>query len=298
MQGRYDSYKQMEHQVQDGVRVYLNKQTDDYPKHWHNSFELILPMVNSYTVAVGDESHVLMPGDLMIIPSRAVHEIFAPESGERLIFIIDYSEICHIAGMSVILLSFYPCVILSQKKDGASYERVKKHLLSAASEYDREDYFGRAATRELVRLAFIEVGRRLMESGTANLRDTQPRKLHQTTAIYMDVCNYIVEHCNQKLTLEEMAKYSGYSKYHFSRMFKKFSGMSFYDFYVNQRMLLCERLLTDASITITEAALRSGFGSIATFNRVFKQYKGLTPTAFRRNMWKSHRNMQENPDGE
>ena len=99
---------------------------------------------------------------------------------------------------------------------------------------------------------------------------------------FLDIYAYITQHCNEKMTLEDVAARSGYSKYHFSRMFKEYTGMSFYDFYLRQRMLLCRQLLSELSLPITEVASRAGFGSLATFNRVFKQYEGVTPTQYRR----------------
>ena len=86
---------------------------------------------------------------------------------------------------------------------------------------------------------------------------------------------------SEKLALEDMAARSGYSKYHFARVFKEYSGMSFYEYYMRQRMVLCRQLLAEQDLTVTEVALRSGFGSIATFNRIFKQYEGITPTQYR-----------------
>ena len=104
----------------------------------------------------------------------------------------------------------------------------------------------------------------------------------------MDVCAYISERCSEKLTLDDVAAYSGYSKYHFARIFKEYTGMGFYTYYMRQRMLLCRELLGDRTLSVTEVALRTGFESIATFNRVFRQYENVTPTEYRQ-MRQSHR---------
>ena len=37
----------------------------------------------------------------------------------------------------------------------------------------------------------------------------------------------------------------------------------------------------DPSISVTEASMEAGFDSISTFNRIFKQFKKVTPTQFR-----------------
>ena len=47
-------------------------------------------------------------------------------------------------------------------------------------------------------------------------------------------------------------------------------------------------MLGDKSLSVTEVALRTGFGSIATFNRVFRQVENVSPTEYRK-MRQSHR---------
>ena len=100
-------------------------------------------------------------------------------------------------------------------------------------------------------------------------------------AAMLDVYAYITAHCNEKLTLEDMADQAGYSKYHFARVFKEYTGTNFHDFYMRQRTRLCTRMLTELNIPVTEVALRAGFDSIASFNRLFRHYTGMTPTQFR-----------------
>lgn len=130
-------------------------------------------------------------------------------------------------------------------------------------------------------LMFAKIGRHLMERGSAER--TQGRQRQQKAfTVFLDACMYISFHCQEKLTLQDVAEYSGYSKYHFARAFKSYAGISFYDFLQRQRLLMCEKMLGDVSLPITEVAFRCGFGSIASFNRVFKQYKQMTPSEYRR----------------
>ena len=48
-----------------------------------------------------------------------------------------------------------------------------------------------------------------------------------------------------------------------------------------RRIIYAKALLVDDTIPITEIAMRSGFNSIATFNRLFKAQIGYTPTEYR-----------------
>ena len=36
------SLRQLDHHGQETIRVYLNKENDDYPAHWHMTWEIIM----------------------------------------------------------------------------------------------------------------------------------------------------------------------------------------------------------------------------------------------------------------
>ena len=37
------SLRQIEHHIKDTIRLYRNTQPDDYPAHWHMTYEIIMP---------------------------------------------------------------------------------------------------------------------------------------------------------------------------------------------------------------------------------------------------------------
>ena len=57
MQEPIHSLRQLEHHIDASVRLYENREPDDYPAHWHSAVELIMPVENSYTVMVGDMAY-------------------------------------------------------------------------------------------------------------------------------------------------------------------------------------------------------------------------------------------------
>ena len=280
MRDSFSRLRQLEHHINDSVRLYDNVQADDYPAHWNNSFEVIMPVENEYTVYVGETAYVVQPEEILIIPAGSVHEIYAPPQGRRYIFMIDQNQFYAVDGLAAVQHSFYPCVHLRADRDRDALEEVRVYLLRAIREYDGEASFNKAALRLWLGMMFLKTARYLIDELDSDSASAGHR--HQSTAVFLDVCAYIAEHCSEKLTLADVAAYSGHSKYHFARMFKVYSGMSFYDFFLRQRVLLCEKLLSDASLSITEVAMQSGFGSIATFNRIFKQYEKVTPSEYRR----------------
>lgn len=92
------------------------------------------------------------------------------------------------------------------------------------------------------------------------------------------------------LTLAELAARAGLSPHHLSQLLNDGLGVSFFD-YVNQRRVdEVRRCLADPAYdkqTIMDIALASGFNSKASFNAVFKEMTGTTPSAFRRSAGRS-----------
>ena len=280
MERSLGSLRQLEHHSGGSVRLYPNRQSDDYPSHWHTSFEIIQPVENEYVVLVGEERHRLRPGDILLIPSGMVHEIFAPETGLRYIFMVEREEICRLKGMSAVLGSFCPSLLLTPEKDGPLHREASRLMKRAAEEYAKEDCFAGEMMRLIMEEMLLLIGRSLVAQKAEGNPADEPGQ--DRMARFLDVCGYIGEHCHEKITLEDAARYAGYSKNHFARVFKELSGKSFYEYCLEQRMLLCEQLLGDPALPVTEAALRAGFGSIATFNRIFRERKGMSPTQYRK----------------
>ena len=95
------------------------------------------------------------------------------------------------------------------------------------------------------------------------------------------ICHYINEHFTENLTLEEVASLAGFSKYHFTRLFRQYADTSFYK-YLNQRRIdHAKTLLLDPGLSVIEVALASGFSSLSAFLRMFKLLNHCTPTEYR-----------------
>ncbi len=99
---------------------------------------------------------------------------------------------------------------------------------------------------------------------------------------FINICDYIKEHCAEELTLEQVADISGFSKFYFSKLFKQFAKVSFYKYVNQQRIAKAEMLLVDPANSITDVAMHCGFSSLSPFIRMFKLIKGCTPTEFRK----------------
>ena len=104
---------------------------------------------------------------------------------------------------------------------------------------------------------------------------------------FIEICNYINDHCAEELSLDDVANKCGFSKFYFSKLFKQFANVSFYKYVNHKRIAKAETLLLNPKNSITDVALKCGFSSLSPFIRMFKLIKGCTPTEFRK-MYRSN----------
>ena len=86
----------------------------------------------------------------------------------------------------------------------------------------------------------------------------------------------------EPLDVERLARASGYSRYHFSRLFEQHEGTSPARFVLRLRMEQASRLLGLEEGSIKLVARRCGFSDANYFTKVFRRFFGITPRDFRR----------------
>jgi AraC-like DNA-binding protein len=97
-----------------------------------------------------------------------------------------------------------------------------------------------------------------------------------------EAIRFINKHFGEEISLDDVADHLHISPYYFSRMFSKATGMTYKSFLNSTRVHSAERLLKSTNEPVTSIAYECGFGSIRTFNRVFREYKGVAPSEYRK----------------
>jgi AraC family transcriptional regulator len=93
---------------------------------------------------------------------------------------------------------------------------------------------------------------------------------------------YIEQNYNDDLTLEELSKIAGFSKYHFHRIFKSIVGENLSD-YIRRVRLSSTTMKFKTNLNITQIAQTSGYETNASFSKAFKNHFGITPKEFSKN---------------
>ncbi len=102
-----------------------------------------------------------------------------------------------------------------------------------------------------------------------------PLKKHapsEHTILLNDILFYIEDNFDKDLTLEKVASHFAYSKYHFSRLFNQMLGIHF-ETYINMvRIQNVLYLVKEKKVALIDAIFESGFSSVSTCYRTFKNY--------------------------
>lgn len=96
------------------------------------------------------------------------------------------------------------------------------------------------------------------------------------------VAAHLQDHLTEPLNLSKLAELAGMSEFHFSRMFKKATGLSPSRYFIRQRVARAQQLLQEGGASIIEIAMSVGYSSPSHFAQVFKRETGLPPSHYRR----------------
>ena len=262
------------------LQLYNNDEAENYPPHWHTPFELIMPTSNVYLVHCGNKEYTLREGDLIVICPGIVHELFAPGTGARIIFQPTLPTIAA-SELDMLISMISPAILITPETHPQIYDRIHRLMLEIRDEYLLPPFFTESSIYSKFMEILVLIGRHHAEAVRQNFTAGNSKQQE-----YMDkfifICNYINEHYTEPLTLDEMASMAGFSKYHFTRLFKQYADISFYKYLNQKRIAYAKTLLIDKELSVLEVSLRCGFSNLSAFLRMFKQLVGCTPSELRK----------------
>lgn len=94
--------------------------------------------------------------------------------------------------------------------------------------------------------------------------------------------DYIEKHLCKSITLDEIARQSYFSEFHFHRLFRKAVGAPVMDYVRRRRLFEAARELFETDEKITDIAFKYQFTSEESFSRAFKRLYSISPRDYRR----------------
>ena len=275
-----DREELVEYRQNTSHRIWLNNLPYSYPMHWHAAMEIIMPVENWYDIYCNGTKIHANPGDIVIIPPGELHELVAPDEGMRFVFIMNVALITKLKGYASIQSIFTHALLINKSDYPLIYDDIYQLLVQIRNEYFKNGEFAELAIQAHLLNLLIKIGENHNNQDELfpNVRLYKQKEYVQK---FNQILEYIDDHYGEDLTLEGIADMAGFSKYHFSRLFKQYTDYTFGDYLCYRRIKAAEEFLAKPDYSITEVALLAGFPSISTFNRLFKQNKNCTPSEFR-----------------
>ena len=265
------------------VKLHDNDEAESYPMHWHLPAEIIMPVVNQYGIRCGNMMYNLREEDILLVQPGVLHECIAPDFGRRffcqvtvpapLITKMEQAAIGHILP---------PTMLITPEVDKELHAQIRT-LLYQINSQDTTVSLMRDFTKHMRVLQIIHLIYSYFEMDAAPHNAERHPKTEVATQL-RKACAYIAESFAEEITLDDVAREAGFSKFHFSRLFRAYTGMTFYHYVVTVRMSTAKIMLTNPQNSVTSVAYSVGYSSMSSFIRMFKEFYGCTPSAYRQMM--------------
>lgn len=238
--------------------------------HFHDHFELLLPLTSPGNIFVNDQVYPLRRGTLYLIGENTLHRTIATGFHARYVL--------HISRKALSQLST-PQTDFTQVAQG-SFRRVPLNVeemteiieLFQALERNKNDgSFGSDINQTIALLNLLVRVAPTLHAATAG----EPIRNKDFLRV-APILDYIRDNLSEPLSLDHIASRFFISKHYLCRIFKSATGFSVMEYIIYSRVLKARQLLQEG-VSVQQAGELAGFSDNSHFIRTFGHLTGLTP---------------------
>jgi AraC-like DNA-binding protein/mannose-6-phosphate isomerase-like protein (cupin superfamily) len=262
---------------------------DKWPWHYHKEIEFLAVKEGSLDVQTKHEYDTLQSGELVLFGSSQLHRVYKahPSMLKFIVFQVDLLQ--HFEPSSMPYLHCFS--EFTQPLGRLNYifkeqPSVRSEAFSLIMDIYREAQEQQRGYELAISSAIKRLLLLLLRFDTRGLL----RVSKENEAIRLrPAIDYIDQHLQEKITVEDVCKLLNLSYHYFIRHFHQALGISFVDYINYKRIKKAERLLLTHDLNVNEIGLEVGIPSMGQFYKLFKRHNHCSPTEFRKRM---HHNQQ------
>ncbi|MCA0757712.1 AraC family transcriptional regulator [Paenibacillus sp. N4] len=266
--------------------VYRDTKTaqNELPDHIHDWYELVYLYSGKGTFFIDQTIYSAVAGDIFLIPGNTIHRSFPDPDNPKTATALFFSPtLVHSAPLGE-PFTFLRC--FEQAKRTKTYklratENEKRQLEALIDAIHAEERNRLPGSRQAVLLHLQHI--LLMLSRSAYAPESPQPATAAAPGWMTSILTYIDEHPGDALGLSELARLASVTPAHFSRVFKKLTGMNVTEYVTTKRIIRAKELLIETEDSIADIAGRCGFESVPHFHRMFKKLTGMTPAHYKKN---------------
>lgn len=259
----------------------------DYPIHTHDILELnFVEHAAGAQRLVGDSLATIGDLDLVLIASPNLEHAWL--QGD-----------CQSADIHEVTLQFYLDDLttgllatnafrsirdmLDRARKGLAFDRqtIMRVYPLLADICKSEGYYAVRQLFDLLHQLSLGKGQTLATASFAHSDDKSDSRRIKKVKEYID-SNY-----NRELRLDDLSAMVGMVPGAFSRFFRRHTGQQLSEYVVEARLGHAARMLVDTAMQVSEIGYCCGYNTLSNFNRLFKKYRGCTPSEFRERYYKT-----------
>lgn len=247
------------------------KQSQD--THFHQNLELLYLLEGVAELQIENLKYQMNRGDFVLINSNKKHSFRSEGQVLYVEYEVDYGILAEYMESNQLL---FWCNTMADKND--TYGTLQSVLDRILNRYFEKNDTGRLYLNSL----YFQVVYLLTSYFRINLDDARLQiPGMQDDARIFEIQNYVQSNYHQQISLNDLASQLFLSNAYLSKYIKKKFGLSFLEYLNNVRLFHAIDDLIYTNKKMIHIALDNGFPTTASFNKSFKQYYNMTPSAYR-----------------
>lgn len=264
----------------------LKEPMDECPRgdHQHSFFELVYIVSGTGKQRINASCFDYKPGHLFLLAPEDVHR-FDIKTTTQFFFIRFNNIYLQCAGgsqqsllqrMEMILknASHEPGCIIKLPSDKPAVKGLMEALIR---EYKQRGLYHEELIAQYINTLLVVIARNIMLSLPEKISEQSD---HKAVSILQYVQANIYD--PEKLKGEHISKQFGISETYLGRYFRKQTNETLQQYIMSYKLKLIENRLLHTQMRLTEIADEFGFTDKSHFNRIFKKYKGINPSEYRK----------------
>lgn len=267
------------------MRIWYNNRSEDYPVHRHSCLEITIPIEKSYTYIFDDRTIILKEKEILFVPPDMLHKIAGTRSGIRFIYLFNVDFLQGLFDYGEFQKLIREPLLITPETHPEVYSLIFERFMEINDLY----FFYSTTVKEIAIFSkLMDVFGMLMKKDYSDsLVVIQNDKQREVYIKFKSLVEWLAMHSSENVSMDEAATHVGYSKFHFARLFKEYTGMTFNDYQTTLKLKEVERQLADTDLQISDIAMSCGFNNLTSLSRCFKKQYGCSPSQFRNRIRRS-----------
>lgn len=225
----------------------------NFPLHFHRAYEIIMVEKGEMVVSIEEKDYTLNANEAVFIFPNQLHKLSTPDHSICKVFIFSPELIGHFFSSyksSVPICNQFVVESIPEQQELRSVYAQKALLYS-----------------------YCDI--LLQSTSFESIKVSSKRKIIQNILIYID------DHYQDDCTLKDVSMAVQYDYAYLSKLFYQYTHLTFTTYINRYRLTQATYLLLNTEDAISDIAHKCGYKTLRTFNRNFKEFKQVSPTAFR-----------------